>query len=73
MSKFSTKEFLEKLDRFLKDLECYPLIKKQFSESGQVLDLFRFYYMDQREQEIIQSARDRGEDDPWGLKDMLDD
>lgn len=67
-----SKQYLEKLDTFLKDLETFPLIKKTFTDQEQLAGLFRFWYMDFREQEVIKEAQDRHDEDRWGLGDMLD-
>lgn len=69
---FSPKEYLEKLNQFLQDMETQPLVKKTFTQEEQIVDLFRFWYMDCREQEVIREAMEREKDDRWGLGDMLD-
>jgi hypothetical protein len=74
MSKsFNPKGYLENLDRFLKEIEVYPHIKERFKKEEQLVDLFRFWYMDCREQEIVREAMKRENDDRWGLGDMLDE
>ena len=73
MEPFSPQEYLNKFNEFLQAMETQPLIKKYITEQEQIVDLFRFYYMDSREQEAIQEAIKRENDDRWGLGDMLED
>lgn len=64
MSKsFTPKEFIEKYNDFLMACSEYPLVKKSLSENPeQQVDLFRLWWIDFREQESIEEARemDRG-------------
>lgn len=67
MKPFSPKKYLERLNEFLQAMETQPLVKKHITSQEQIVDLFRFYYMDAREQEIILEARQQDKDDQWGL------
>ena len=72
MSKvWSPDEYLNKVADFLKGIETQPLIKKRITDQEQIVDLFRFWYMDCREQEAMKEAIDRHEHDRFGLGDML--
>lgn len=68
MSKpFTPKEYLTKLSMFLQEIETHPLVKKRITEQERIIDLFRLWYMDCREQEIYREALEREKDDPFGM------
>ena len=69
---FNPKSYLESLNEFLKELGSYPAIKMTFTEQERIVDLFRLWYVDCREQEIVAEARKMENDDRWGLGDMLE-
>jgi len=67
---FDPKKYLDCLDEFLKGVETRPMIKQRITHQSRLIDLFRFWYMDAREQEIMDSETKK--DDRWGLGDILD-
>ena len=72
MKPVSAKQFLSQFNDFLAAMEVTPLVKKRITDQEQLVDLFRFWYMDCREQEAIAEAEERHGNDPFGLGDMLD-
>lgn len=73
------KEYVEKLNEFLTAVAGQPLVSKVITEQEQLVDLFRFWYMDWREQQFAKEARlaekrDRMGDSPWTNpdEDLLD-
>ena len=70
---FDPKSYLENLNTCLKELGSYPAIKITFTEQERIVDLFRLWYIDCREQEIVAEAKQMDDKDRWGLGDMLDD
>ena len=71
MKRFNPKQYLEALSDFLKEWEVHALAKKTITSQEQIVDLFRFWYMDCREQEAYKEAVEREEGDPFGLGDIL--
>ena len=69
----SAKEFLSKFNDFLQALETAPLVKRTINDEEQLVHLFRFWYMDCREQEVIAEADRRAADDPFGMGMLGDD
>lgn len=70
------KEYIDKLDDFLKAVGTQPLVAKTITEQECLVDLFRFWYMDWREQQFAKEARqaekrERMGENPWGNDDDL--
>ena len=73
MKKLTAKQFLQKFNDFLQAMESTPLVKKRITEQEQIVDLFRFWHIDCREQEVLQEYEERSDTDPFGLGPMLGD
>jgi hypothetical protein len=67
MKAFSPKQYVSALADFIKEFEVHPLVKMRITDQEQIVDLFRFWWMDCREREIIQDAMDEKDNDPYGF------
>lgn len=64
---YTQKEFIKKLNEFLEAVEKDALVKAKFTDQDILADLFRFWWADFRDQEVVQEVRDEDR----GFPDLL--